>query len=174
MSERTRRLDHLLREEVSSILRREISDPRIGFVTITSVEVAADLSHATVWASVIGDAEARRTSLRALEHAMPYVRHHLGGLRLRRVPELKVREDDSLERGTRVLELLDRLGAEEGTGPLDPEALDEAAGPPPLPTPGPVVPASDEESPSVPALARPRRARPDRGAIRKARERRGR
>jgi ribosome-binding factor A len=174
VSERTRRLDHLLREEISAILRREISDPRIGFVTITSVEVAADLSHATVWASVIGDAEARRTSLRALEHAMPYVRHHLGGLRLRRVPELKVREDDSFERGTRVLGLLDRLEAEEGAGPLDPDALDQAVGPPPLPTPGPVVPAPGEEPTSAARPPSRRRARPDRGAIRKARERRGR
>jgi ribosome-binding factor A len=176
VSDRTRRLDHLLREEVSAILRREISDPRIGFVTITSVEVSNDLRHATVWASVIGDADERRASLRALERAMPYVRHHLGALRLRRIPELKVREDDSFQRGTRVMELLDRIGAEEGTGPPDLEELVRDSIAPTLPTPGPVVPPADEGAePATPLQAAPqRRARPDPRAIRKARERRGR
>ncbi|CAN5833800.1 hypothetical protein BH23CHL8_BH23CHL8_07140 [soil metagenome] len=176
MSERTRRLDHLLREEISAILRREISDPRIGFVTITSVEVSNDLHHATVWASVIGDAEERRAALRALEHAMPYVRHHLGGLRLRRIPELRVREDDSFQRGTRVMELLDRIGAEEGSGPPDLEELAQDFAPPTLPTPGPVAPDAEDagEPTSAARPARQRRARPDPRAIRKARERRGR
>ena len=178
MSERTRRLDHLLREEISAVLRREISDPRIGFVTITSVEVSGDLRHATVWASVIGDAETRRAALRALEHAMPYVRHHLGALRLRRIPELRVREDDSFERGTRVMGLLDRLESEEGSGPPDPDELTRDPAPPTLPTPGPAAPlAGDAEEVEAAGAGLPgplRRRRPDARAIRKARERRGR
>ncbi|MEZ4597473.1 MAG: 30S ribosome-binding factor RbfA [Chloroflexota bacterium] len=119
MSQRTARLDELLREEISAIVARDIADPRIGFVTVTDVDVAPDLAHATVWVSVIGDAAARRASVRALGRAMPFVRHQLGALRLKRVPELHVREDDSAERGTRVLRILDEL--EQG------EAVDEVA-----------------------------------------------
>ena len=116
MSERTRRLDHLLTEEISRILTREVEDPRIGFVTITGVQVTPDLRHATVWASIIGDAKERRTTLRALESAMPFVRRHLGALRLKRIPDLHVKEDDSAQRGTRVMELLERIETEEATG----------------------------------------------------------
>jgi ribosome-binding factor A len=109
MSERTARLDELLREEISAIVGREIADPRIGFVTITSVDVTPDLAHATVWVSVIGDEKARRASVRALGRAMPFVRHRLGALRLKRIPELHVREDDTAERGTRLLRIIDEL-----------------------------------------------------------------
>jgi ribosome-binding factor A len=109
MSERTARLDELLREEISAIIGREIADPRIGFVTVTSVDVAPDLAHATVWVSIIGDAQTRRASVRALGRAMPFVRHRLGALHLKKIPELHLREDDSAERGTRVMRILDEL-----------------------------------------------------------------
>jgi len=138
VSERTRRLDHLLTEEISRILAREVRDPRIGFVTITGVKVTQDLHHATVWASIIGDARERRTTLRALESAMPFVRRHLGELRLRRIPDLHVREDDSAERGTRIMELLERIETEDASGTVaDPEALTAELPPRTLPTPGP-------------------------------------
>ncbi|MFN8622619.1 MAG: 30S ribosome-binding factor RbfA [Chloroflexota bacterium] len=109
MSERTDRLDQLLREEISAIIAKDLADPRIGFVTVTEVDVAPDLGHATVWVSVIGDAAAQKASLRALGRAMPYVRHRLGGLHLRKIPELHLRHDDSIERGTRVLRLIDEV-----------------------------------------------------------------
>ncbi len=125
MTERTARLDQLLREEISAIIARDIADPRIGFVTVTEVDVAPDLGHATVWVSVIGDAAARRASLRALGRAMPYVRHRLGGLHLRKIPELHLRHDDSVERGTRVLQLIDELehGGDPTSVPPAPESL---------------------------------------------------
>jgi hypothetical protein len=85
------------------------------------VDVAPDLGHATVWVSVIGDEATRRTSLRALGRAMPFVRHRLGDLRLKRIPELHLRHDDSAERGTRVLRLIDELTDAE-SGPPDPVA----------------------------------------------------
>ncbi len=109
MSERTARLDELLREEISEVLRREVDDPRIGFVTVTDVEVAADLRHANVWVSVIGVPEERQQTLRALSRAMPFVRQRLGRLRLKRIPALHVREDQTAVRGTRVLRILDEL-----------------------------------------------------------------
>lgn len=112
MSQRTRRLDELLRQEIGAILAREVTDPRIGFATVTEVETAPDLRHARVWVSVIGSAEERTETLAALERAMVFVRRELGHrLRLKRIPELHIRLDDSAERGTRVLRLLTELEA---------------------------------------------------------------
>ncbi|HEX5465192.1 MAG TPA: 30S ribosome-binding factor RbfA [Candidatus Limnocylindrales bacterium] len=115
MSERSVRVDELLREEISRILTRDVDDPRIGFLTVTRVEVTPDLRNGTVWASVIGQPAERRRALRALQGAMPFVRGRLGSLRLRRIPELRVRADETATRGTRVLELLRDL--ETGTEP---------------------------------------------------------
>ena len=140
MTQRTLRVDELLREEISRIVSREIEDPRVGFVTITRVEVSADLRHGTVWASVIGTADERKATIRALGRAMPFIRHRLGELRIRRVPELHLRLDDSAEKGTRVLSILHELeaGHEPAPGPttetlpspkrasLEPEIVDEA------------------------------------------------
>jgi ribosome-binding factor A len=117
VSQRTSRVDELLREEITRILSREVEDPEIGFVTVTSVDVSPDLRHAAVWVSVIGDEGVRKRSLRALERAMPFVRHELGALRLKRIPELRVKFDDAAERGTRVLRILDEL--ETGEAPAD-------------------------------------------------------
>ena len=119
MTERTRRLDELLREEISEVIRREVDDPRIGFLTITDVEVAPDLRHATVWVSVIGSADEKKQTMRALARAMPFVRGRLGRLRLKRIPELHVREDETAARGTRVMKILEEL-EQGGTGELDP------------------------------------------------------
>jgi ribosome-binding factor A len=129
MTQRTERIDALLREEIGGLLAREIADPRIGFVTVTDVETAPDLSHATLWVSLIGQAEERTESLAALRRALPFIRHELGRrVRLRRIPELHLRVDDTAQRGTRILQLLSELEA--GQQP-DPDApIDES-----LPTP---------------------------------------
>ena len=119
MTERTRRLDELLREEISEVIRREVDDPRIGFVTITDVEVAPDLRHANVWVSVIGTPDERKETLRALGRAMPFVRNRLGRLRIKRIPELHLREDETAARGTRLMKILDEL-EHGGTGELEP------------------------------------------------------
>ena len=126
-NQRTDRLDELLREEISAILTREVQDPGIGFVTITNVDVAPDLRHAIVWVSVIGSDEVRRQSLRALGRSMPFVRNRLGRLRLKRIPELHVRHDDTARRGTRVLQILEEL--EHGKVP-DVDPLQETLPPP--------------------------------------------
>jgi ribosome-binding factor A len=129
MSERTARLDELLREEISAVLQREVDDPRIGFVTITDVEVSPDLRHASVWVSVIGSADEKRQTLRALSRAMPFVRQRLGKLRLKRIPELHVKDDDTARRGTRVLQILDELDhGGEGELPELPETLPTPTG----------------------------------------------
>ena len=145
MTARTDRIDQLLREEIGAILAKDVQDPRIGFVTITDVETAPDLSTARVWVSVIGQPDERDVTMRALQRAMPFVRHELGSrIRLRRIPELHVRADDTAQRGTRVLQLLAEL---EAGGSPDDEA------PPPeesLPTPVhqvPVVPEAPRRRP---------------------------
>ena len=78
VSQRTERVDELLRQEIGSIVTRDIADPRIGFATITSVETTPDLRHAKVWVSVIGQPAERDAAVAALRHAMPFVRHELG------------------------------------------------------------------------------------------------
>ena len=148
MSERTKRVDELLQQEIGAIISREVADPRIGFVTITDVETTPDLSHAKVWVSVIGSTADREATLRALGHAMPFVRHELGKrLRIRRIPELHLRLDDALERGSRVLHLLSELEA--GTDPADVPAVEDS-----LPTPMPRLPhEGDAPSPAETPLA---------------------
>lgn len=171
MSERTRRVDNLLREEISEIIRRDVHDPRIGFVTITTVDVTTDLRHATVWASIIGSPDDRKATLQALGRAMPYVRHQLGALRLRRIPELHLREDDSAQEATRVLQLLDQLESEEGS--LSDRTVTEPA--PPLDAlPTPTADDRDLAGDAAETLPASYRRRVDRTAVRKARKRRGR
>jgi ribosome-binding factor A len=177
VSERTRRVDHLLREEISAIIRRDLGDPRLGFVTITSVEVAPDLRHATVWASILGSEPERRATVQVLGRAMPFVRHQLGSLRLKRIPELHLREDDSAQRGTRVMRILEQLDA--GTGGEGAEAaLGAALDPAPeLPSPtraGESLTVPAAEDPAEDPLPAGYRRRVDRVSLRKARQRRGR
>jgi ribosome-binding factor A len=112
MTARTTRIDELLRQEMGAILSRDVEDPRIGFATIISIETTPDLRHAKVLVSVIGQPEDRKTTLNAMGRAMPFVRHELGKrLRIKRIPEFHLELDDTLERGTRVLHLLDELEA---------------------------------------------------------------
>ena len=140
MTQRTDRIDQLLRQEIGEILARDIQDPRIGFVTITDVETAPDLSTARVWVSVIGQPEEREQTLKALQRAMPFVRHELGSrVRLRRIPELHLRADDTAQRGTRVLQLLAELEA--GDTPPEDAPIAES-----LPTPVPRIPPPAQPS----------------------------
>ena len=116
MSQRTDRVDELLRQEIGVLLQRELADPRIGFATITDVETSPDLRHAKVWVSIIGGKSDRKDTLRALQNSMGFIRHELGrNLRIKRIPALHVHLDDSAERGTRVLHLLQEL--EQGAEP---------------------------------------------------------
>lgn len=133
MSQRTARLDELLRQEITGILARQVHDPRLGFLTVTDVDVSPDLRHATVWVSLLGGADERKGTLHALESAMPFVRRELRVLRLKRIPELRVKVDDSVERGSRVLQLLNEL--EEGKDPIDTSAGGELPSPVPHPEP---------------------------------------
>ncbi len=129
MSQRMDRVNELLRQEIGALLAKEVADPRIGFATITDVETSPDLRHAKVWVSIIGQDADRKETLRALAHTMPFIRHELGKrLRIRRIPDLHVTLDDSAERGTRLMHLLDEIAA--GVEPAAIQPFDES-----LPTP---------------------------------------
>jgi len=111
---RQRRVAELIKEEVSQILQHEVSDPRIGFATVTDVEVTADLREARVFISVLGDPEQAQESIAALQRAAGYIRRLLGRrVDLRVIPELTFALDRSLERGSRVLQLLHELEQEQ-------------------------------------------------------------
>jgi ribosome-binding factor A len=167
MSQRIDRVDELLRQEIGRILAKEVQDPHIGFATVTDVETTPDLRHARVWVSVIGGAPERIETLAALERAMGYVRHELGlRLRLRRIPALHVALDDSAERGTRVMRILEEL--EQGHD-AEGEALADAPRGESLPTPvsrvhreGDALEAGPESAPDAAPQEPP--ARPGRRA----------
>jgi len=162
MTARTNRIDELLRQEIGSIIARDIADPRVGFATITGVETAPDLRHAKVFVSVIGQAADRKDTVRALGRAMPFIRHELGKrLRLRRIPEFHLELDETLERGTRVLRLLDELEAGNAPDELPPvgESLPTPVGR--LPHVGDAEPGPDERPPlQTPGKPRRRTHRP--------------
>lgn len=133
MTQRTDRIDELFRQEIGDILTREVDDPLIGFATITDVETTPDLRHAKVLVSVIGKPEERTATIVAMGRRMPFVRHELGKrLRLKRIPQFHLELDETLERGTRILHLLDELDA--GRAP-DEELPDGET----LPTPRPIT-----------------------------------
>jgi len=111
---RQKRVSELIRQEIGEILEKEAADPRFYLVSVTAVEVSADLRHARVYVSTLGDAERRAEALRGLRHAARFLRRQLGArLSLRYIPELKFYLDDSLERGARIEELLRKMGEED-------------------------------------------------------------
>jgi len=112
MSVRLRRLRALMKEQVSDIIQSRMSDPELGFVTVTDAELSPDLRHAKVFVSVYGSAEERAGSLRALQRATGFVRSQLGErLRLKFTPEIVFVYDPAVERAARVFELLADLHA---------------------------------------------------------------
>jgi ribosome-binding factor A len=111
-----------IRQELSQILAREVHDPGIGFVTLTRVTVSPDLQLARVFYTQLGDARARRDTARALERATPFLRRHLGSrIRLRRLPELQFRFDQSVENQERIERILLDLEAERKARAGDPD-----------------------------------------------------
>jgi ribosome-binding factor A len=107
MTLRREKLQELFKEEASAILQRRLRDPRIGFVSVTDVELSADLRRAKIFISVLGDEEAKRLTMEGLERAAGFVRSELARrITLRHTPEILFRLDDSIERGTRITALL--------------------------------------------------------------------
>ena len=111
MTRRTERINDLLREEISDLLRGVVKDPRIGgLVTITEVDVSPDLRMAKVFVSVMGTDEEKASTFRALDAAAKFMQRELRRrLTIRRTPELRFIKDTSLEKGARILELLQQV-----------------------------------------------------------------
>ena len=110
MSRRTERIAAQLLAEIARVLREEVSDPRIGLVTLTRVDVSPDLSHAAVYWSSVGRPESVEEIGEGLASAAAYVRRALAReLPLRRTPELRFRRDPSLELAERTQRLLGEI-----------------------------------------------------------------
>ncbi len=102
---RAERVSDQMKQEIADILMRKIKDPRIGFVTVTDVEVADDLRNAKVFVSVYGGDKAQ--TLKGLESAAVFIRAELGKrMRMRFTPELLFRFDATVEQGAHIMELL--------------------------------------------------------------------
>lgn len=120
---RTQRVNQLLKEEIASLLQREVKDARIGAVTVTAVRVSPDLMQATVYVQVTGDAARKAEALDGLSSAAGFIRSRLGrDLRIRRSPELRFLIDRTQEHAARIHELLAEVEAEDEEG--SPESED--------------------------------------------------
>ncbi|MBE9230586.1 30S ribosome-binding factor RbfA [Cuspidothrix issatschenkoi LEGE 03284] len=109
---RVSRVAELIKREVSQMLLNGIKDDRVGtgMVSVTDVDVSGDLQHAKIFVSIYGTDEAKAETMAGLKSATGYVRSELGArVRLRRTPEVLFVEDSSIERGTKVLSLLNQL-----------------------------------------------------------------
>jgi len=122
MTRRTERLGEEIREEVAQMITGELKDPRIGFVTVTRVDLGPDLRQARVYVGVLGTEKQREKSLSGLKQASGFMRRALGQrLRLRHTPELVFQYDEGLEASDRVARLLDEIQKPEA----DPAASDD-------------------------------------------------
>ena len=107
-----RRVDEGVRQVLADALAVELKDPRVGFVTVTDVRTSADLRHARVYVSVLGDDTQREATLAGLRSAHGYLQARIAReLRLRRTPTLEFTYDDTTDRALRVQALLDQEGA---------------------------------------------------------------
>ncbi len=107
---RQEKLGELIAAELSDLLRTRMKDPRVGFASITHVEVSGDLRHAKIFVSVLGSEDEQAATIQALKHATGFLRHELANrLVLRYMPALVFKLDTSIEKGTRILQLIREL-----------------------------------------------------------------
>ena len=126
---RVSRVAELIKREVSQMLLNGIKDDGVGtgMVSVTDVDVSGDLQHATIFVSIYGTEEAKTETMAGLKSATGYVRSELGArIRLRRTPEVIFMEDHSIERGTKVLSLLNQLEQKRTSSSMD-EVAEEMA-----------------------------------------------
>ncbi|ALS27594.1 30S ribosome-binding factor RbfA [Paenibacillus cisolokensis] len=109
---RVGRVGEQIKKEMSQIIQNELKDPRIGFITVTGVDVTNDLSQARVYLSVLGSDEQKEETLKALGRASGFIRSELGKrIRLRLTPELLFKLDSSIEYGSRIEALLNEINS---------------------------------------------------------------
>lgn len=123
-SKRLARLNEQLKREIAVLLQSEVRDPRVGPVSVTGVQVAADLMSARVFVRILGSEAEKEASFEGLRAAAPFLRRTLGRtLHVRRVPELRFQEDRSLEQAQRIEQILQEVlpDEDEPSDPPDPE-----------------------------------------------------
>lgn len=110
---RASRVAEEIKKELGDLLTQKIKDPRIGFVTVTDVEVTGDLQQATIFVSVLGDDEKKEETLVGLSKAKGFIRSEIGQrIRLRKTPEIFFKYDDAIEHGNRIEALLREINEE--------------------------------------------------------------
>ena len=114
------------------LTRGEVHDPRIGFITLTRVQVSPDLQVARVYYTSLGDPAKRRETQKALDHATPFLRRQIGHrVQLRRVPEIEFRFDESIAHQDRIEQILQDLHQEEAARGASDSGGPKTDGPPP-------------------------------------------
>ncbi len=113
-SGRMRRIDEAVRAVLSEAIAKDLKDPRVGFVTVTSVKTSPDLRHARVYVSVLGDEPEREGSLEGLRSAHGYLQGEIARqLTLKHTPALTFEYDKSIDHGMRITELLDQTARQD-------------------------------------------------------------
>ncbi|GAM15561.1 30S ribosome-binding factor RbfA [Mesobacillus subterraneus] len=117
MGHRVNRVGEQMKKEIGDIISRKIKDPRVGFVTVTDVEVTGDLQQAKVYISVLGDEQQREDTLKGLAKAKGFIRTEIGQrIRLRKTPELIFEFDETMAYGNRINSLIHELHRDEQPG----------------------------------------------------------
>lgn len=115
---RSRRIAEQIQRELSDVIRLELKDPRVGMVTITDVEVSQDHAHAKVFFTLLGDLAKIEETAGALQHAAGFLRTQLAHrIKLRTIPHLQFKYDESIERGVRLSRLIDAAVATDSDRP---------------------------------------------------------
>ncbi len=110
MGRRIDRVKDQIKQEVADILAKKIKDPRIGFVTVTDVEVTKDLRSAKIYVSIYETGKVEKRTLEGIKSATGYIRSELSKrMRLRYIPEIVFEVDRSIERGSRILKILEEI-----------------------------------------------------------------
>lgn len=111
---RANRVGEQMKKELSDIISRKLKDPRVGFVTVTDVEVTGDLQQAKVFITVLGDDKQKEETLEGLEKANGFIRSEIGQrIRLRKTPEITFEYDESIEYGNRIESIIKKLHEED-------------------------------------------------------------
>jgi ribosome-binding factor A len=111
---RQERSEELIRAEISRIIREDVNDPRIGFISITRVKLSPDLASAAIYVSILGEEKQQQEAMVGLNSACRFIRGELGeSIEFRSVPEIRFIRDDSLEKGSRVLATMRKLETNE-------------------------------------------------------------
>jgi ribosome-binding factor A len=111
---RAEKVQEFIKQELSKIILTELKDPRIGFITVTKVEVTGDLRYAKVYLSLMGSDEDKTVAWQALQKAVGFLRSEIGKrINLRFAPQLSLHLDETLEYSARIQELLTKINTEE-------------------------------------------------------------